>query len=86
MLKVLNIKHITLYVGDFDEILVEDDCIPSDMNPCDLCIFKDSQSSDCAIIHECTTPTAAWNTYWLIGACTADPNGEANPNSRHIDV
>lgn len=85
MLKVLKFKHITLCERDFDEILVDDDNIPSDMAPCDLCIFKNAQA-DCAIIHECTTPTAAWNTYWLIGACTADPNGEPNPNGRHVDV
>lgn len=86
MLKVLNFKHITLYDGDFDEILVADDSIPTDMCACDLCIFKDTQSSDCALIHECATTFNSMNTYWLIGACTADPNGEANPNGRHVDV
>ena len=80
MLKVLKFKHISLYAGDFDEILVADDRNPADFNACDLCIFRETQSSDCSLIHECTTPTAAWNTYWLLGACTADPSGEANPN------
>lgn len=84
MLKVLKFRHITWFDRDLDEILVEDDSIPSDMNPCDLCIFKDTQSSDCAIICECTG--TGYNTYWLIGACTAYPNGEANPNGRHVDV
>lgn len=86
MLKVLKFKHITMFNRDLDEILVDDDNIPSDMNPCDLCIFKDTQSSDCAIIHECATPCAVYNTYWLIGACTCHPDGEANPNGRHVDV
>lgn len=84
MLKVLKFNHITLFDRDFDEILVADDSIPSDMDSCELCIFKDTQSSDCSIIHECWGEV--YNTYWLIGACTADPNGEANPNGRHIDV
>ena len=86
MLKVLKFKHITLYVGDFDEILVADDRSPAEFNACDLCIFKDDTSSDCASIHECAVEGWAWNTYWLIGACTAYPNGEANPNGRHVDV
>lgn len=86
MLKVLAFKHITLYIGDFDEILVADDRSPYDFSACDLCIFKDYPSPDCSIIHECTAHGSPWNTYWLIGACTAYPNGEANPNGRHVDV
>lgn len=86
MLKVLKFKHITMFGRDLDEILVADNSIPSDMNPCELCIFKETQSSDCDIIHECATPIAGYNTYWLLGACTASPNGEANPNGRHVDV
>lgn len=82
MLQVLKFKHITLYVGDFDEILVADDNIPADQCACDLCIFNNTYSSDCALIHECET---YGNTYWLLGACTAYPNGEANPNGRHVD-
>lgn len=86
MLKVLNFKHITLYVGDFDEILVLDDSIPTDMCACDLCIFKDYESSDCAFVHGCRATIGYMNTYWLLGACTACPNGDANPNGRHVDV
>lgn len=86
MLKVLNFKHITLYDRDFDEILVADDRSPAEYNACDLCIFKDDTSSNCAFIHGCASTIGYWNTYWLIGACTASPNGEANPNGRHVDV
>lgn len=86
MLKVLKFKHITLFDRDFDEILVDDDNIPSDMCPCDLCIFKDTPSSDCCYIHECITESKGWNTYWLLGACTAYTDGEANPFGRRVDV
>lgn len=84
MLKVLKFKHITMFNRDLDEILVADDNIPSDMCACDLCIFKDSPTADCAIIHECATTNASWNTYWLIGACTAYPDGAANPFGRGV--
>lgn len=86
MLKVLKVKHISLYIGDFDAILVLDDRNPADFNACDLCIFKGCPSSDCSKIHDCYDLNAYWNTYWLLGACTADPKGEANPNGRHVDV
>ena len=86
MLKVLKFRHITLYDRDFDEILVADDRSPAEYNACDLCIFKDDTSSNCAFIHGCASTIGYWNTYWLLGVCTAGPNGEANPNGRHVDV
>lgn len=86
MLKVLKFKHITLFDRDFDEILVADDRSPAEFNACDLCIFKYNTSEACAFIHGCGAAIGYWNTYWLLGACTADPNGEANPNGRHVDV
>ena len=86
MLKVLKVKHVTLYVGDFDEILVADDSIKAGVSPCGLCFFRNYKSSDCALIHECATKDASWNTYWLLGVCTAEPNGVATPIGRHVDV
>lgn len=86
MLKVLKFRHITMFGRDFDEILVADDRSPAEYNACDLCIFKDDTSANCAFIHGCASTIGYWNTYWLLGACTAYPNGEANPNGRHVDV
>lgn len=86
MLKVLKFRHITMFDRDFDEILVADDRSPAEYNACDLCIFKEDTSSNCSFIHGCASTIGYWNTYWLIGACTACPNGEANPNGRHVDV
>lgn len=86
MLKVLKFNHITLNGGDFDEILVADDRLPSGECACDLCIFKDTPTADCAFIHGCGATIGYMNTYWLLGACTCHPDGEANPNGRHVDV
>ena len=86
MLKVLKVKHVRLAVGDFDEILVADDRSPAEFNACDLCIFKDDTSSNCAFKHGCASTIGYWNTYWLLGACTRHPDDEANPNGRHVDV
>lgn len=86
MLKVLKFRHITLYDIGFDEILVADDSIPEGECACDLCIFKNDTSLNCAFQHGCASAIGYWNTYWLLGACTACPNGEANPNGRHVDV
>lgn len=80
MLQVLKFKHITMFGRDLDEILVDDDSIPKDKCACDLCIFNDTYSSDCALIHECGTG----DTYWLLGACTAYPDGAANPFGRGV--
>lgn len=82
MLKVLKFRHITMFDRDLDEILVEDDSIPMDECACQLCIFHDCCSSDCALIHNC----GPGDTYWLIGACTAYSDGEANPFGRRVDV
>ena len=86
MLKVLKVKHVKLYVGDFDEILVADDSIKAGISPCGLCIFRNYPSTDCALKHRCATKEASWNAYWIIRACTDCPNGEENPNGRHVDV
>lgn len=85
MQRVLKFKHIKMFGRDFDAILVADCSIPWDMSPCELCIYKDTPSSDCYLINECTTPTDAWNTYWLLGACTAYPYGDPNQYGRGID-
>lgn len=82
MLKVLKFNHVTMFGRDFDQILVEDDNIPEDVFACDLCLFKDAPSNGCSLIHECTNKR---NAYWLLGACTAYPDGEANPNGRDVD-
>lgn len=81
MLKVLKFRHITMFGRDLDEILVDDDSIPLNECACDLCIFNDSPTTECALIHDCGT---CENTYWLIGACTAYPDGAANPFGRGV--
>lgn len=86
MLKVLKFRHVNSYVGEFDEILVEDDSIPTMMCQCDLCFYKDCTTSNCAFIHQCGATIGHLNTYWLIGGCTRYTDGEANPNGRHVDV
>lgn len=86
MLKVLKFKHITLYERDFDEILVADDTLPSGEYACNLCIFRDTPTADCAFKHGCGATIGYMNTYWLVGACTRLEDGETNPNGRHVDV
>lgn len=82
MLNVLKFVHVTMFGRDLDEILVADDNIPANMCGCDLCIFKDSPTTECALIHDCGT---YGNTYWLLGGCTAYPDGAANPFGRGVD-
>lgn len=84
MLKVLKIKHVTMFRRRFDQILVADDRNIADYNPCDMCIFKDCPSANCTLIHECVCETAGWNTYWLLGACTAYPDDVEYPNGRGV--